>query len=213
LLFGAGADRVARAGGVAIANNGYVDLNQGAILVDYGGASPMNSLRGYVVAGYNGGSWNGVNGIRSSYAAANAGCAVGFAEATAIFGAFPATFRGESVDNTSVIVATVRTGDANLDGKIDLADFNRLASNFGGVSGKVWSQGDFNYDGMTNLADFNLIAGNFGLSAGADGIVDPQDWAALSAAVPEPTALPLLLLTGMSALAGMRQRRCARSAN
>jgi hypothetical protein len=104
------------------------------------------------------------------------------------------------VDDTTVIVATVRTGDANLDGQVNLPDFNRLASNFGGVSGRVWSQGDFNYDGMTNLADFNLLAGNFGLSASADGPM-PQDWAALAAAVPEPAAL--LLFSGVPALAGL----------
>jgi hypothetical protein len=186
LLFGAGPDRVARAGGIAIAHNGYVDLSRGALLVDYGGASPISSLRSYIVSGYNGGSWNGVNGIRSSYAAANAGYAVGYAEASAIFGVFPATFRGESVDNTSVIVATVRTGDANLDGKIDLADFNRLAATFG--TGTLWTQGDFNYDGMTNLSDFNLLAGNFGLSA-AGPQVTPRDWANLAAAIPEPAAM------------------------
>jgi hypothetical protein len=206
LLFGAGADRVARSGGVAIANNGYVDLNQGAILADYTGASPLSSLRSYIVAGYNGGSWNGVNAIRSSYAASHPGYAVGYAEASAVFSTFPATFRGEAVDDTTVIVATIRTGDANLDGIVNLADFNRLASNFGGVSGKVWSQGDFNYDGQTNLTDFNLMAGNFGLSAtGPD--VTPQDWSNLAAAVPEPSAAGLLFAAMMSF--SRRRRGCA----
>ena len=40
-----------------------------------------------------------------------------------------------------------------------------------------------------NLDDFNLLAGNFNLSAGTDGVVDPQDWAALAAAIPEPSTL------------------------
>jgi hypothetical protein len=43
--------------------------------------------------------------------------------------------------------------------------------------------GDFNYDTIVNLADFTLLAGIFGLSAGADGVVIPQDWANLAAAV------------------------------
>jgi hypothetical protein len=48
------------------------------------------------------------------------------------------------------------------------------------------------------------LAGNFGLSAGADGVVDPSDWSALAAAVPEPSCR---FLTGVPALAGMRPRR------
>jgi hypothetical protein len=211
---GPGADRVFRTGGITLSPgpNTKMDLNQGAALVDYAATSPISTIRGYIVSGRNNGSWNG-SGINSSFAAANAEYSVGFAEASAIFANFPATFRGEAVDDTTVIVATVRTGDANLDGKIDLADFNRLASNFGGLSGKVWSQGDFNYDGMTNLADFNLLAGNFGLSAGPNGVVDPQDWAALAAAVPEPamTGLPFALAAFAALRRGQRSR--ARATN
>jgi len=36
-----------------------------------------------------------------------------------------------------------RVGDANLDGTVNLQDFNRVASNFGSSSG-LWSCGDFN---------------------------------------------------------------------
>jgi hypothetical protein len=55
-------------------------------------------------------------------------------------------------------------GDADLDGAVNLADFNRLASSFG-QSNKIWTDGDSNYDGLVDLADFNAQAGNFGLSA------------------------------------------------
>ena len=79
-------------------------------------------------------------------------------------------------------------GDANHDATVNLADFNILASNFG-QSGKLWSDADFNYDGSVNLVDLNLLAGNFGLSAGADGVVDAHDWAALASVVPEPAFL------------------------
>jgi Ca2+-binding RTX toxin-like protein len=65
-----------------------------------------------------------------------------------------------------------------LSGEVQLSDFNRLASNYG-ASGKVWATGDYNYDGTVNLADFNLLAGNFGISAGADGVIDPWEWAGM----------------------------------
>jgi hypothetical protein len=85
---------------------------------------------------------------------------------------------------------------------VNLADFNKLASNFGQTA-RFWTEGDFNYDGIVNLADFNLLASNFGLSA-AGSEVTPQNWANLAAAVPEPTSL---ILSGVPALAGMWRRR------
>ena len=54
-------------------------------------------------------------------------------------------------------------GDANLQGSVNLTDFNTLAANFG-QSGMTWQQADFNGDGIVNLTDFNLLAGNFGVA-------------------------------------------------
>ena len=85
---------------------------------------------------------------------------------------------GQQVDATAVLVRYTRYGDADLSGTVGLDDFNRLASNFN-TTGQVWTGGDFNYDGNVNLDDFNLLAGNFNLSAGPDGVVDPEDWSAL----------------------------------
>jgi hypothetical protein len=95
-----------------------------------------------------------------------------------------------------------RYGDANLDGQVNLADFNRLAANFGSTTG-VWTQGDFNYDGNVNLSDFNRLAANFGLSA-AGPTVTPDDWARLGAAVPEPVGASIL---GISMLVLTRRAR------
>jgi glucose/arabinose dehydrogenase len=54
------------------------------------------------------------------------------------------------------------TADANHDGRVNLTDFNALASNFG-RSGVGFAGGDFNYDGIVNLSDFNLLAPRFGM--------------------------------------------------
>ena len=53
-------------------------------------------------------------------------------------------------------------GDANHDARVNLADFNILAANFG-QSPRDFTQGDFNYDGVVNLIDFNLLASRFGM--------------------------------------------------
>jgi hypothetical protein len=66
----------------------------------------------------------------------------------------------------------VLKGDANRDRRVNLADFNVLASNFG-QSNRIFSQGDFNYDGTVNLSDFNLLAARFGTVLGAAGAAAP----------------------------------------
>jgi autotransporter-associated beta strand protein len=199
-----GTSRVAAisfAGGAA-APAAALDLSNNDLVIDYSGASPHSDIQQLIRSGYAGGLWNG-NGVRSS--AANASSfGLGYAEAADLFSQFPATFSGQSIDDTTVLVAFTRYGDANLSNSVDLFDFNRLAANFG-QSGKSWSDGDFNYDGDVNLLDFNLLAGNFGLGAGADGVVDPADWAALAAVVPEPIAVSLL--AGMAAIAAVAARR------
>ena len=63
---------------------------------------------------------------------------------------------------------TFLRGDANGDGRVNLADFNVLAANFG-QSNRNYTQGDFDYSGNVNLNDFNILASRFGQSVAAPG--------------------------------------------
>ena len=181
---------------------GRWDLDNTLLAIDYTGTSPMPDVKRYLASGYAGGSWNGT-GLGSSMAAAF-GLGLGYAEASDVIGPGGGIFNSETVDGTTVLVRYTIYGDANLDEAVNLQDFNRLAANFGG-SNKIWSQGDFNYDGVVNLLDFNRLAGNFGMTFGPT--LTPDDWAALAAAVPEPS-LPLLSLgLAASAAASRRARR------
>src|SRR5678815_5295334 len=96
-----------------------LDLADNDMVIDYTGASPMNPIINALVAGYNFGGWNGVNGISSSVAALGTNTSIGFAEATELFTVFPATFAGRSVDNTSLLLKYTYNGDANLDGTVN----------------------------------------------------------------------------------------------
>ena len=155
-----GSAKVLTMTGIGLFGSGALDLADNSMVFDYGTVSSINGFRSILARGFNGGAWNG-GGIVSSAAAARPETGIGFAEATDLFGAFPATFKGQSIDNTSIILSHTLNGDTDLNGTVNLSDFNRLAANFGG-SGKRWSQGDFNYDGVANLSDFNRLAGNFG---------------------------------------------------
>ena len=159
----------------------------------------LTQLSNQVKSGYNSGAWNG-NGITSSAAAANSthSTAVGFGSAATILGlsgSATATFDGQTVDASSLLVKYTWNGDANLDGKVNTSDFMTLASNFGG-SGKLWQGGDFNYDGVVNALDFNAIASDFGDSS-APAV-------SLGALVPEPGMLSVFIVgVGMT----IRRRR------
>ena len=180
---------------LALGATARLDITNNAFIVDHAPAAddePLETIRAGIISARNGGAWDGP-GITSTLANANQ-FAVGYAPSSAIFTTFPATFAGQTIDDSAVLIRFTRYGDANLDGAVNLGDFNRLASSFGS-SGALWDDGDFNYDASVNLIDFNLLAANFGMMA-AGPEVTPQDWSALAAAVPEPAALPVALLGG-----------------
>ena len=92
-----------------------------------------------------------------------------------------------------MLVRYTYSGDANLDGLVNALDFNALATNFGGGTGKFWNQGDFNYDGSANTLDFTALAQNFNQVLPAP---------ALAALLPEPATLAPL-----AGLIFLRRRR------
>lgn len=93
------------------------------------------------------------------------------------------------VDGRLHVVSTI-AGDANGDGKNDLADFNLLKTNFN-VAGADWSMGDFDLDGQVTLSDFNILKENFNTGVAA----------------PEPGALALCGLAATAAVVFLRRRR------
>jgi len=169
-----------------------LDLTNNALVIDYahGAPSPLGTVKDLIQEGYHAGAWDG-NGIATSHGNASQ-FGLGYGEASALT-TIPPVFGG--VDASTVLVRFTRYGDADLNGAVNLDDFNRLASSFGSTSA-VWTQGDFTYDARVNLDDFNRLAGNFGLSAlGPE--VTPQDWSNLAAAVPEPEWGAVMLAYGM----------------
>jgi hypothetical protein len=58
-------------------------------------------------------------------------------------------------------------GDANLDGKVDLADLGALSANYGKTidlndpDSHPWSMGDFNLNGKVDLVDLGILSANY----------------------------------------------------
>ena len=151
-------------GALNLGAGAVLDLGANDLVIDYTDASPLQATVAAILRGYAGGTWAGP-GITSSLAAAESETGVGYAEASELFSSFPAPFAGTTIDATSVVVRYTHYGDADLNNRVDLSDFNRLAANFG-RTGARWAHGDFDYDGTVNLADFNRLAGNFGGTSG-----------------------------------------------
>ena len=128
------------------ADGGKIDIGTGRINVAVGGITEAN-LRADVVAGRNGGPFNGTSGIMTTGGKASltsANPAVGY----------------RVLANGSAIVAWAAYGDSNLDGAVNNTDVS-LVNNGGkfgtGGTTATWSQGDYNYSGAVNSTDISLL--------------------------------------------------------
>ena len=84
---------------------------------------------------------------------------LGVAEASNVLnynGGQSATFSGQTVDTTAVLVKYTYVPDANLSGRVDGDDFFRLDTGFQGGPSSFWN-GDFNFDGRRDADDYFLI--------------------------------------------------------
>jgi hypothetical protein len=114
-----------------------------------------------IQSGYNNGSWNGTGIMSSSAQTSPVKTAIGYAEASNLFGSFPTIYAGQTIDSTTIVTRFTVAGDANFSGKTDIQDFNRLASNFGKTN-KTCYDGDVDDHGTGNLMDFHILAAAFG---------------------------------------------------
>jgi hypothetical protein len=182
------------------------------MVISYTGSptTPDATIRGLLISGRNGGTWNGTTGIISSGSSGTgvaAGYSVGYADG--------ADHVVTGLSSGQIEVKYTLLGDANLDGLVTGDDFTILVGNLGkSISG--WDKGDFLYTGLVTGDDFTALVGNLGKSAtGADVAIPAADLAAIDAfavannltlpSVPEPASVGLLVVAGVGVLA--RRRR------
>lgn len=99
--------------------------------------------------------------------------------------------RSVTADGFTSLTAMNITGDYSGDGLVDLIDFNMLKEEFGG-SDAGFAPGSSNEDGVADLLDFNDLKANFGAS--------------VTAVVPEPGSLTMMVAGGLVGLGLIRRR-------
>jgi hypothetical protein len=192
-----------------------LDLANNAAILNYTGVSPAAMVRAQVLAGRGGSglgaSWNGQGIASSAVAAANAidseSRSIGYAENSALPLGPYLTFHGETVDDTSILMAFTRTGDANLDGVVNDDDVTILSAFYApGVANPNWALGDFDYNGFVDDDDVTLLGAFYDPSA-PPIMGTPAGVAGPVAAVPEPaTAVLLGVMLVASAMVLIRRR-------
>jgi len=143
-------------------SNTAMDINASKVFLNYGSAANDAAVfalvKQYLTNGYNGNTWTGAapagsGSIRSSAAGLSPNLFnVGYSDSTS-----PANVNGTA--NTIEVMYTI-SGDATMDGRVNLADVNVVGANFNATPAR-WDQGSFNYDAFVNLADVNIIGANF----------------------------------------------------
>jgi hypothetical protein len=102
-----------------------------------------------------------------------------------------------SAPEAALLLTPWISGDANLDGQVDINDLTIVLSHYD-QTGMGWSQGEFTGDGTVDINDLTIVLAHYGQTAGAS--------AAGVAAVPEPAAL-LLAASGLLGLLAWAWRK------
>jgi hypothetical protein len=153
-------NRVLLTRSLSVSGGGKLDLNDNDFILDYTGSSQLAAVQALINAARGGGAWTGA-GVTSTSARNNPkhNTTLGVMEASGyktIVNNSNATFAGEPIDQTAVLVKYTYYGDANFDGRVTFDDYVRIDTGFN-ARRTGWSNGDFNGDGTVNFDDYVLI--------------------------------------------------------
>lgn len=126
-----------------LAPRSKLDLNGNAWVIDYTGASPIDSIRAM---------------LRDEriVSATEPGSTIACVESARLG---RSDFAGRTIDDTCVLLTVARMGDLNLDGRIDAADLEVFSANYRKMG--TWTDGDFTGDGKIDFDDMLKLSQNY----------------------------------------------------
>ncbi len=176
---------------LSVASASQLDLTNNSLVIDYDSAGTLvGDLRQMLQSG--------------KLTTSSSGGKLGYAD-NAVTGL--ATFSGQVVDSTSLLIKFTYGGDANLDGQVDISDLGALATAW--QTSSVWTGGDFGYSGFVDISDLGILATNWQLGVGSP--LGPDFDAACASlglpgiSAPEPAAT--FIVPMMLSFRGCRRRR------
>jgi hypothetical protein len=174
------------------------------MIIDYPatGSSPATEVRERILSARGRidliGAWNGP-GITSELALTDTGnFSVGWADNRELPLGQYASFQGEPVDETSILIRATRLGDATLDGVVNDDDVTIVSATYGVSEGAVWAFGDFTYDGKVDDDDVTLVSALYEPNPPAMANAPSADGTGATVAVPEPSTWLLALAVFIS---------------
>ena len=207
------------------ATQATLDITNNSLVITYannaGAFNPAieTSVRADIINGFDNYNWDG-HGITSSIAEADAATGEPYGGNSAVGYADNNDIGDSTIGNNSVLVRFTYYGDADLNGVVNISDFDDWLYGYTGGTGSAgdvdWSVGDFAYTGHVTLTDFDLWLGSYTSGNGSLSTLDHAiDVSTLSssqktelldivASVPEPTSIGLI---GMAAIGLMPRRR------
>jgi hypothetical protein len=150
-------------------NGSILDMNDNDFIYDYSGSTVYQGILNPINWARAGGSWNGTTGMTSSPARVNPqhNTTLGIMESRdykTLYGA-NATFDGQAIDDTAILVKYTYYGDADFNGKVNFDDYVRADSGFSNHK-TGWFNGDFDGNGQVNFDDYVLMDLAFSTQSG-----------------------------------------------
>jgi hypothetical protein len=155
-----GTNQVARVTSLLFDTGGTLDLRDNDLIIDYTGSSALAATQSQINA----------HALWSSIAQDNPqhNTTLAAMEATdyrTIYGP-TASFDGQSIDNTTVLVKYTYYGDTDFNGTVNFDDYSRTDAGFN-QDKSGWLNGDFDGNGVVNFDDYSLIDLAFNTQNGA----------------------------------------------
>jgi ELWxxDGT repeat protein len=157
LATGAGKVLVVKALFIDIAAGSKLNLNTNGAIVDYTGASPLQTIRGYLASGRGTNTWNAAGIMSTSASLDVTHFAVGYGENSEMPLFSYNTFLGQPVDQSAILIRYTLGADATLDGVVGDEDVTIVGALWMQTSAAQWYYGDFDYTGLVDAPDVAVL--------------------------------------------------------
>jgi hypothetical protein len=208
-----GTNTVNTVSSLTLSGGGTLDITDNSLVIEYNGGSYNSAIETTVRSEIIGG---GIMSSTVAYDHANPSdeyeglSAIGYSDNYEL--------SRTDIPSQSVLVRFTLAGDADLNGVVNLADFDDWLDGRAGHLPATWHNGDFDYDGSITLGDYDLWLDSYSADFGSLSTLyhaievstlsssDKTVLLDMTASVPEPVSIGTLMMATTLLLAPRRRR-------